>query len=85
MVVCSNEQAENRIKKYETIKAMHLDYVQTSLTIYELNKKYGFYYIFYKKIFKNDKWWNRKSKRKKRHTTQKKIKWPLIVILFTKC
>ena len=42
MVVCSNEQAENRIKKYETIKAMHLDYVQTSLTIYGLNKKYGF-------------------------------------------
>lgn len=31
---------------------MHLDYVQTSLTIYELNKKYGFSISSIKKYLK---------------------------------
>lgn len=69
-MVCSNEQAENRIKKYETIKAMHLDYVQTSLTIYELNKKYGFSISSIKKYLKMTNDEIEKVKEKKTYNTK---------------
>lgn len=78
----SIKQSENRIKKYEAIKNMNIDYKENYLTIYELKEKYGYSITAIKKYLNMTNEEIEKIKEKRTYNTKENKMSPYCNIIY---